>query len=118
MKLRIIKLQSHCVIPFGFRKGKTNNFSSELYLVFFLQKKPIYFYCVPWFEEEYVTKPGITLEKFCCVLVRVGVPQVAWAVRYLDKLQCRAVKWTYFTAQNSSIHAFCLKLAQITTFRH
>ena len=51
----------HCVIPFGFRKGKTENLSYQFRAIYSFminllntrdRKNPIYFYCGPWFEVE------------------------------------------------------------------
>ena len=63
--------------------------SLELYLVFdqftqyMGQKNPTYFYCELWLEVE-CRLPSLAKVLLC--LVRVGVPQVSWTVRYLDKL--------------------------------
>ena len=63
----MIKLLNHCVILFDFRKEKTENFSYQFraissFVINLLntrdRKSPIYFYCGPWLEIEWVTKPG------------------------------------------------------------
>ena len=92
------KLQNHCVVPFGFKKGKTEHFSYHLRATFsFLinllntgdrKKKKIYFFVdLGWRESRL---PSLARVFFLC-LVRGGVPLVSWEVGYLNKPFWRAV---------------------------
>ena len=96
----MIKLKNHCVISFGFRKGKTEHFSFQFRAIssfFFFyqftqykgQNKTVFTFILDrgWRESRL---PSLARVLLC--LVRIGVPQVSCAVRYLDKPQWRAVK--------------------------
>ena len=83
---------SHCVIPFGFRKEKTESLRYQFLAIFafdqFTQykgqkKNPMHFNCGPLLKAESRLP---SLAKVLSCLVRVGVPRVPWAVRYSDKL--------------------------------
>ena len=87
----MIKLQNHCVFPFGFSKGKTDNFSyqdgdiyifaANLFNTRDRQKQQFAFTAdYGWRESRF---PSLARVLLC--LVRIVVPQVSWAVRYLDK---------------------------------
>ena len=72
---QMIKLKIPCVILFGFRKGKADNFSCQLRAI-------LYFWS---------SLASLAIVMWC--LIRVGVPQVSWAVRYLDKAWWRGALW-------------------------
>ena len=90
----MIKLLNNCVIPFGFRKGKTENFSYQLrpisiFLVSLLNardRKNTFIVDCAWRESRL---PSLTIVLLCLVLV--GLSQLSWAVRYLDKPRWRAL---------------------------
>ena len=96
-KQRIIKLQNHFVIPFGFWKGKTDNLSYQFiaisnFFVTFLntreRKKNQFTFIV---DRGWRQSRLSSLARVLLCLVIVGVPQVFWAVMYLDKIIWRAV---------------------------
>ena len=97
-KQRIVKLLSHCVFPFGFRQGKTENFRYQFRAIFTIliillntrDRKPNLF--LLWTLVGGRVIPSLARVLLC--LVRIGVAQMSWAVRYLDKLRWRAMSAT------------------------
>ena len=94
----MVKLQKYYVIPFGFTKGNTEYLSYQLrvissFLINLLntwaRKKKHFTFIVDcgWRASRL---PSLARVLLC--LVRVGVPQVSWSVRYLDKPRWRAVE--------------------------
>ena len=96
-ELKIIKFQKHCVIPFGFKKGKTWNLvvcSSELHLVFgwiysILGTERDLLTCIV--DRDWRMKWLPWLDRALLCLVGVGLKWVYWAARYLDRPPWRAV---------------------------
>ena len=92
------KISKNCVIQFGFRKGKTENFifpSSELYLVFWwiysiLGTEKYLYSCIG--DCDWRKRRLPLLDRVLLSLVEVRLKWVSWVVRYLDKPQRRAVK--------------------------
>ena len=85
----MIKLQNHCVIPFGFKKENRTIFvtSLELYLFFFFNylllgtEKTLSTFIVDLGWRE-IRLPSLARVLLC--LVRLGVQRVSWVVSYLD----------------------------------
>ena len=97
----MIKLQNHYDIQFGFRKAKTESFSHQIRAISYflinllntrdIQGNPFTFIVDRGWRESRLPN----LAKVLLCLVRVGVPQVCWAVRYLDKPHWRAVNFCF-----------------------
>ena len=89
-KYKIIKFQNHCVILFGFRKGKTGFLCCRLraissFLINLLNtrgKNALYIFIV---DRGLRDSSLPSLARVMLHLVRVGVTCVSWALRYLEK---------------------------------
>ena len=76
-----MKMLIHCIIQFGFRKGKTSNFSINLLII--KDRKTLFTFIV---DSGLRWSRLLSQVRALLCLVRVAVLQVSWAVRYLDKL--------------------------------
>ena len=114
------ELSNHCIIPFGFRKGKQTKkleLPVQSYLQFFFyinllnardKANPISYYCGPWFEVKQVTKPGKSFVVFgwswcaICVLGSQVFGQAWMESSAGDVLQTPLFPYTYWDGKVST----------------
>ena len=95
-KKRIVKLLSHWVISFCFKKGKTGYFTHQFraiissFLINLLNTTQNYGGCIHAETLSVIIKSNQIKSNLLLLRPVIG-GRVPWAVRYLDKLQWRAV---------------------------